>query len=63
MDAEIYTPKTISVANLLRLKSEKVKPIDGLNIPHITVPSHLISKKRSTEPENKIVVDMNVNKN
>lgn len=47
--SSIVTPQTISVQQLMTLKSQKVKPIDGLNIPNITIPPHLISKKRATE--------------
>ena len=58
MDTAIYTPKVISIARLLSYKNEKVKPIDGLNIPNITVPPHLVSKKRSTEAEDKLVINI-----
>ena len=49
MENRTITPERISVQYLLSLKNQKIKPIDGLNIPHITMPSHLVSKKRVTE--------------
>jgi len=47
-NTQISTAK-ISVQQLLALKDSKVQPIDGLSIPNITVPPHLISRKRTTE--------------
>jgi hypothetical protein len=44
-----YTPNTITFEQLVELKKRKAVPISGLDIPNIAVPSHLASKKRSTE--------------
>lgn len=52
------TPKKISVSRLMSFRNYVVKPVDGLNIPHITVPSHLISKKRITEVGDNLSVDI-----
>jgi hypothetical protein len=57
MTDNAYTSRTISVQKLIALMNQKVKPIDGLNIPNITVPQHLISKKRATEASDNIVVN------
>ena len=56
--ANKHEPLTISIKELLSYKNRSVKPIDGLNIPNITVPSHLVSKKRITEADNKLVIDI-----
>lgn len=45
----IYTPKKITVNQILNAYNKKVSPINGLNIPNIVVPSHLANKKRVTE--------------
>jgi len=60
MDSNIITPKTISVEQLIALKKQniKVKPIDGLNIPNITVPVHLVSKKRQTEASDTLSINI-----
>ena len=59
MESSTITPTTISVEQLIAWKkSEKVKPIDGLNIPHITVPAHLISKKRQTEASDSLPINI-----
>lgn len=49
MDNSTITPERITVEQLLLWKDQPVKPIDGINIPNITIPQHLISKKRATE--------------
>ncbi|MEM0354203.1 MAG: hypothetical protein QXW79_01340 [Thermoplasmata archaeon] len=43
------TPTKIYVKQFLAWKNQNVKPIDGINIPNITIPPHLMSKKRPTE--------------
>lgn len=50
------TPDRISVEQLLSWRNSKVKPIDGINIPNITVPVHLVSKKRPTEAADNIII-------
>lgn len=50
--------QTISIKQFLALRTHKVKPIDGLNIPNITVPPHLVSKKRSTEATDSISINI-----
>jgi len=49
MEYSTITPDRISIKTLISLKTQKIKPIDGLTIPNITMPSHLASKKRVTE--------------
>lgn len=56
MADEFYKPETISVQTLIALKQQKIKPIDGLNIPNITIPTHLASKKRATEANSESLV-------
>jgi hypothetical protein len=58
MDSRTITPQTISVAQFLAFKNQKVKPIDGLNIPNITVPPHLVSKKRHTEASDTLAINI-----
>lgn len=55
---KIYSPETISISEFIVYKKQKVKPIDGVNIPNIVYPPHLVSKKRSTEAEDKLVIDI-----
>ncbi len=52
------TPQTISVSQLLAFKKQKVKPIDLLNVPGITIPPHLISKKRHTEATDTLTLNI-----
>ncbi|XWV26554.1 hypothetical protein QJ857_gp0513 [Tupanvirus soda lake] len=60
MDNRTITPKFISVDQLIALMREnpKVKPIDGLNIPNITVPAHLVSKKRQTQASDTLSINI-----
>lgn len=58
MENNIITPHRLTVSQLLSLKNQTVKPIDGLNIPNITMPSHLVSKKRSTEANDTLAVNI-----
>jgi len=53
-----YRPSMINFQQLVRWKDKAVKPIECVIIPHITVPSHLASKKRSTESNNSIAIDI-----
>lgn len=39
----------ITISDFRLFKKQKVKPIDGLNIPGITIPSHLVSRIRQTQ--------------
>ncbi|MEM3063644.1 MAG: hypothetical protein QW303_08925, partial [Nitrososphaerota archaeon] len=50
------TPSKIYVKQFLAWKNQKVKPIDGINIPNISVPPHLAGKKRPTETVNTITI-------
>ena len=52
------TPQTISVNQLIAFKKQKVKPIEGLNIPNIVIPAHLVSKKRQTEASNTLSINI-----
>lgn len=58
MDSRVISPKTISVKKLIELKDQKVKPIDNLNIPNITIPAHLLGKKRPTESDDSLSVNI-----
>lgn len=58
MDTVVYSPIRISIDKLASYKNLKVKPIDGLVIPNITVPPHLVSKKRITEAEDKLTINI-----
>lgn len=49
MEDHTITPQRISIDYFLTVRNQKIKPIDGLNVPNITMPPHLVSKKRSTE--------------
>lgn len=49
MDNSTITPERIPVSQFLLWKDHPVKPIDGINIPNISIPPHLVSKKRATE--------------
>ena len=49
MEVINITPKSISIDQLLYLRNYKVKPIEGLIIDDITIPTHLMGKKRQTE--------------
>lgn len=51
-------PKKISVNQLIAWKNQMVKPIDGLNIPKIVVPPHLVSKKRPTEATDTLIINI-----
>lgn len=48
----------ITVQSLLSLRNSKVRPIEGLVIPNITVPPHLESKKRIGEENSGISVNI-----
>lgn len=50
--------KKISVSQLISWKNQLVKPIDGLLIPNITIPAHLVSKKRSTEVVDTLIINI-----
>jgi hypothetical protein len=52
------TPSIISVQQLLTWKIQKAKPIDGLMIPNITIPAHLVSKKRQTEANDTLAINI-----
>ena len=54
----IYTPKTISINKFLSYKNQSVKPIDGFKLNNIMIPPHLASKKRATEAEDKLVINI-----
>lgn len=54
----ICHPKKISVEMLLSWKDKVVVPIEGINIPNIIMPSHLLSKKRSTEVTETISINI-----
>lgn len=49
MTQEEFNPRIIHIEEFLSWKDRPVKSIDGINIPNITIPSHLFSKKRATE--------------
>ena len=53
-----YTSKTIPVEDFLTYMKCNTVPLEGLNIPNITVPPHLVSKKRPTEASDSIAVDI-----
>ena len=57
-ETSCLSPKTISIGQLLSLRNHKVKAIDGLNIPNITIPPHLASKRRPTETTDNIRTDI-----
>lgn len=50
--------KTISIQEFLNYMNQPVVPIEGLNIPNITVPAHLVSKKRETQASDTISVNI-----
>lgn len=52
------TPKTITIQEFQSYRNYKVMPIEGLNIPHITVTPNLVSKKRATEANDTIAVNI-----
>lgn len=54
----LNTPNKISVNQLISWKNKSVKPIDGLLIPNITIPAHLLSKKRSTEVVDSLIINI-----
>lgn len=56
--SNMYCPKKIAVEQLVEWKDRSVKSIDGLVIPHITVPPHLVSKKRATEAIETITINI-----
>ena len=58
MDKQILKPETISVQQLISLRDQRVTPIDGLNIPNITVPPHLVGKRRPTEVRDSLVINI-----
>lgn len=58
MDNPAITSDRIPVEQLLSWKNHKVKPIDGINIPNITVPAILASKKRATEAADNVVINI-----
>lgn len=51
-------PCTISVQQLRLWKTRKINPIDGLVIPNIVVPKHLANKKRLTETNDTIAINI-----
>lgn len=58
MDNRITASKTIPVSQLIAFRKKSVKPIDGLNIPNIKVPAHLVSKKRATEANDTLSINI-----
>ncbi|BCS83009.1 hypothetical protein QLL95_gp1114 [Cotonvirus japonicus] len=54
----IYTPKIITFEQFIHLKNRKIQPINGLNIPNITFPAHLANKKRPTEADNTLSINV-----
>ena len=50
--------KIISIEDFLNYMDYRVEPIEGLNIPNITVPSHLVGRKRTTEAVDTIAVNI-----
>ena len=55
---ETIIPYKIKIDLLMNLRDSKVKPIDGINIPNISMPPHLMSKKRATEADNSLSIDI-----
>lgn len=51
-------PKTIDIEYIRSVRNAVVKPVDGLKIPNIHFPSHLISKQRATEASDDITIDI-----
>ena len=50
--------KMISIDTLLSFRHRPIRPMDGVNIPNITVPPNLVSKKRPTEADDSIATDI-----
>ncbi len=45
MDGYNYTPDTISIQQFTEYLKMDITPIEGLVIPNVTIPSHLMNKK------------------
>ncbi|AAV50527.1 hypothetical protein [Acanthamoeba castellanii mimivirus] len=58
MSDTIYNPKIITIEQFESFSERKVKPIDGLNIPNIFYPPHLVNKKRPTEADNSLTINI-----
>lgn len=58
--ADSYTPKQITVPEIIALRNQCTKPIDMLDIPNIFVPSHMVCKKRSTQASDTIAIHIRV---
>lgn len=58
MNTQTFHPKQINVKQLMEWKLQSVKPINGINIPNLTIPPHLVSKKRLTEADDKLVINI-----
>ena len=58
MEDNTVISQKISIDKLLSFKDREVKPIDGINIPNITVPQNLVSKKRPTEAPDTIIINI-----
>lgn len=54
--ATVLKPIQLSVKQLLGWKTQKVKPIDNINIPNINIPVNLAGKKRSTEAADDVTI-------
>ncbi|AGF85469.1 hypothetical protein QJ854_gp313 [Moumouvirus goulette] len=58
MDGHKYTPDTISVEQFIQFLKINAEPIEGLNIPNVVIPSHLSNKKRITEADDNIILNI-----
>uniref|UniRef100_A0A6G6AAY6 Uncharacterized protein n=1 Tax=Borely moumouvirus TaxID=2712067 RepID=A0A6G6AAY6_9VIRU len=58
MDGYKCTPDTISVEQFTQYLKMNTEPIEGLNIPNVVFPSHLSNKKRITEADDTIVLNV-----
>ena len=58
MSDTLYIPKKITVEQFKSLRDRKIKSIDGLIIPNVVFPSHLANKKRPTEADNSLTINI-----
>lgn len=58
MDNCTIAPHSIPVQQLISLKNRKVQSIEGLNIPNITIPPCLVTKKRITEAVDSLSINI-----
>ncbi|AEQ32807.1 hypothetical protein [Acanthamoeba polyphaga mimivirus] len=58
MDGYNYTPDTISIQQFTEYLKMDITPIEGLVIPNVTIPSHLMNKKRITQADDTIILNI-----